>query len=383
MPPWWAVTILLLSLGYALYVVALYPLLLHWIAKRWPNPIRREPFTPKVSILLATHNGAAFLREKLDSILALDYPSHLIEIIVANDGSTDATAAIAQEYASRVTILNLPKAGKPSAVNRAAERATGDILVLTDVRQQLARASLRFLLENFADPRVGVVSAELQIRSGGSSVEENIGAYWKYERWIRLNLSALDSIFGATGSYYAVRRELAVPIPADALLDDMYLPLSAFFGGYRLVVDGRAKMFDYPTNLATEFGRKVRTLAGNYQILKSYPQLLTLQNRLLPHFLSYKFARLLLPFVLLAGAAASLLAGGWLSGLSLVAQCVLYGAAFLDPYIGEDNPLKRATSPLRTFFVMMLATICAVRIWFVPADRLWTTTQVIRRDAAA
>ena len=119
--------------------------------------------------------------------------------------------------------------GKAGALNQGLAVATGQILVLTDVRQRLAPESLRLLTENFADPRVGTVSAELQILSGKSNEEADTGAYWKYERWIRLNLSAIDSIFGASGSYYAIRRELAVPIPQSTLVDDMYLPLHAFF----------------------------------------------------------------------------------------------------------------------------------------------------------
>jgi hypothetical protein len=111
-----------------------------------------------------------------------------------------------------------------------------------------------------------VVSGDLIIRQGDLE-ESNVGAYWRYESWIRKQLGRIDSTLGATGPFYAIRRELAVPIPVDTLLDDVYLPLSAFFLGYRLVVAEEARAFDYPTNVNIEFGRKVRTLAGNYQLL--------------------------------------------------------------------------------------------------------------------
>lgn len=372
-----------IALFYAIYVVGLYPLLLSGIARRWPRPVRRGPYLPSVSIIVATHNGAAFLKEKLDSIFALDYPRDRMQVIVVSDGSTDATADIAEQYANRITFLSIEKSGKPIAINRGVAVSSGDVVVLTDVRQRLAPDSLRCLAENLADPSVGVVSAELQIRTGDRVQQENIGAYWRFERWLRFNLSSIDSIFGATGSYYALRRELFIPIPKDALLDDMYLPLHAFFEGYRLVVDPRAKMYDYPTNLAVEFGRKVRTLAGNYQILRAYPELLSFRNRLLFHFLSYKFARLFLPFVLMAGAVCSLAGGGKLAVFSAVSQAALYTAALLDPKIPERALLKKLTSPTRTFFVMMLAATCAVSIWFVPPERLWRTTRVVRRDVTA
>lgn len=359
------------ALAYVVYVIALYPLLLEWLARVREHPISRAVYTPAVSIILATHNGAAFLRAKLESIFALDYPRKLMEVIVVSDGSTDNTKEIADSYAGRILFIDAPKIGKGPALNLGMAIASREIFVFTDVRQRLAADSLRLLMENFSDPTVGAVSAELQIQAGVSHEEADIGAYWSYERSIRLKLSALDSIFGASGSYYAMRRELAVPIPANTLLDDMYLPLNAFFKGYRLVVDPRAKMYDYPTDLAGEFPRKVRTLAGNYQILRRYPQLLGPRNRLLGHFLSYKFGRLLLPFALLVCAISSLCAGGHLAVFSACVQLCIYSAAVIDLWIPPSTPVKRFTSRIRSFLIMMVATLCATSIWFVPAERLW------------
>lgn len=366
---------------YAAYVIVGYPLLLAYLAGVRPQKVFRRPYTPSVSIIIATHNGAAFLRNKLDSIFALDYPRELLQVIVVSDGSTDNTREIAASYGDAVVFIDSKKLGKAAAVNQGMAAATGQIFVFTDVRQLVAPDSLRFLVENFSDPKVGVVSAELQIEAGLLQCEADVGAYWKYERWIRLNLSTLDSIFGATGSYYAVRRELAVPIPANVLVDDMYLPLGAFFKGYRLIVDQRAKMYDYPTNLAIEFGRKVRTLAGNYQILAAYPQLLGPKNRLLAHFLPYKLGRLLLPFALLTAAISSLCVSDNLRLASACVQCVMYLAAAVDLWVPASARLKRITSPVRSFLVMMGATICAICIWFVPAERLWKPTQLSRPAA--
>ncbi len=372
-----------ISLLYTAYIIAIYPIVLHYLARLFPKKVARSPLTPTVSLVIAAHNGAAFVAEKLQSIFSLDYPKYLIETIVVDDGSTDDTADIVRSFGNRIVLIRSAKAGKAGALNQGMAVATGEILVLTDIRQRLAPDSLRYLMENFADPDVGAVSAELQIQSGSSSEEADTGAYWKYERWIRLNLSAIDSIFGASGSYYAIRRKLAVPIPADMLVDDMYLPLNAFLRGYRLIVDRRAKMYDYPTKLAAEFGRKVRTLAGNYQILRRYPQLLGPRNRLLFHFASYKLGRLFLPFALLICAVSSVAAGGKLAILSAGMQVLAYAVALLDPKISPNNSLKRITSPIRTFLVMMVATVCAISIWFVPPERLWKPTYVSGRDIPA
>ena len=285
-----------------LYVFAAYPLFLGFLAQLRNRPVQRGRYQPAVSVILAVHNGERYLARKLDSILALDYPREKMEIVVVSDGSTDGTDRIAGSFApSGVRLLRVNQGGKALALNAGIAASHHDVLVFTDVRQTLAPDSLALLMENLSDPKVGAASGELVIRQGDSQEEASVGLYWRYEVWIRRRLSAIDSIFGATGAYYALRRKLAVTIPADTLLDDVYLPLAAFFRAYRLVVDSRVHMFDVPTRLPDEFWRKVRTLAGNYQIMKAYPRLLCpgwlSGNRMWLHFVSYKLARLWVPFL--------------------------------------------------------------------------------------
>ncbi len=370
-------SVILFSLASAiiLYVILGYPLLLAWIARHSSRPVRRARTYPSVTIIVAVHNGEAFLADKLKSIRALEYPPDRVQVIVASDGSTDSTDAIAENFTSQgVRLLRLPRGGKPAALNAAIPLATGEILILTDVRQVLAPDSVTLLVESFADPEVGTVSGELVIRRGVTEEESNIGLYWRFESWIRDRLASIDSMFGATGPFYAMRRELAVPIPPDMLLDDMYLPLAAFFRGYRLVVDMRARAYDYPTSLDTEFRRKVRTLAGNYQILLAYPRLLGPGNRMWLHFVSYKLGRILLPWCLITLAISSV----WLplpwSIAAVAGQVVFYGLAGLDFVLPAGTPLKRLSSPVRTFVTMMIAAVHALSVFFVPARSLWKVT---------
>ncbi len=365
---------------FLIYVLFGYPLLLNVLARQQAKPVKRAPSEPTVSIIVCVYNGEQFLRQKIRSLLELDYPRAKVEITIVSDGSEDGTDGIAKEFeASRVRLLRIPRAGKPSAINAGVAAATGEILLFTDVRQPVARDALRLLVENFSDPSVGVASGELVIWKGPTREEADVGLYWKYEMWIRLRLSEIDSIFGATGALCAMRRELAVTVPAGSLLDDMYLPLSAFFRGYRLIVDPRAHMFDYPTGLKSEFRRKVRTLAGNYQILRAYPQLLGPANRMWFHFWSYKFARLVLPFALLGLFACSFgLPEPW-AMIAIAGQTVLYAVAFADSWIPDGWVMKRLSSPARTFVTLMLAALCAPSVLFIPSARLWKTTEVRSR----
>jgi len=371
MPAVAAITACLLMI----YVLAGYPLLLRWLARRHPRPVQRRPIEPAVTLIVVVYNGERFLEAKLQSVLALEYPSGKIEIIVASDGSTDRTEEIAGRFADRgVSLLRLPRGGKPAALNAAIPKARGEILVLTDVRQPLEPPSVARLMENFADPTVGVASGELLIRAGATQQEADIGLYRRFENWIRVSLSSIDSTFGATGSFYAIRRTLAVPIPADTLLDDVYLPLAVYFQGYRLVMDPRARAYDLPTSLETEFPRKMRTLAGNYQILRSYPALLGPGNRMWFHFVSYKFGRLLLPWLLLIFAAASFgLPAPW-RGAVLAGQALFYGLALADAWILKPRILKRLSSSAHTFLVMMIATVGGLSVFFIPPRTLWKVT---------
>jgi cellulose synthase/poly-beta-1,6-N-acetylglucosamine synthase-like glycosyltransferase len=368
-----ASAIFLLSTAFVLYVLFCYPVLLAWLAKRRSRPFRKQFEAKTASMLLPVRNGERWLASKLDSILALDYPQELLEVIILSDGSADRTAAIAREYVGRgrVALVELPRGGKAAALNEGLARASGEILFLTDVRQPLAPDSLRNLVACFADPSVGVVSGELVILEGATHEEVNVGLYWKYEKWIRKNLSATGSIAGATGAIYAMRRNLARPMPADTLVDDMHLPLGAYFQGYRVVLEESAKAYDYPTSLDTEFRRKVRTLAGVYQAIGTFPGLLNPANGIWVHFVSHKLGRLLLPFALIAILCSSFYLPAPWPMATLAGQAILYGVALADLIIPERSSLKRLSTPVRTFVVLMGAALAAASIWFLPAKRFW------------
>lgn len=362
----------LTSVAVVLYIAFGYPILLGSMARTGSKPVAKRRQQKSVSVVIAAYNAEAFLSKKLESLLALDYPRELIEILVVSDGSTDRTDEIVQGYAPRgVRLLRVAHGGKGAALNAGIPQSRNEILLLTDARQVVAPDSLQALIDCLADPTVGAVSGELLIRGGARHDETDIGLYWRYETWIRTKLSDIDSIFGATGPLYALRRELAVPIPPDQLLDDVYLPLAAFFCGYRLIVEPLARAYDYPTSRWTEFTRKRRTLAGNYQILRAYPQLLGPANRMWFHFASYKIGRLLLPWVFGALFLSSCLLSSPWRWWVLGAQAVFYGSAALDPLLPPRFPLKRLSSFARTFVSFMIAAVYGLSVFFVSPRSLW------------
>jgi cellulose synthase/poly-beta-1,6-N-acetylglucosamine synthase-like glycosyltransferase len=365
------VWIFLASCGFVLYIVFGYPLLLAMLAHR-DHPIYKR-FEPKtVTVLLTVYNGEKYLRDKLRSILALDYPRELMQMLVISDGSTDATDAIARDYAPEgVELLRVPHGGKAAALNAGLAAARGDSLFFTDVRQPLDPGALKSLVASLGDPAVGAACGHVYFLGSPEEQRAHMGLYWSYEKWIRLHHTRIDSIQAGTGCIYAMRRELARPIPPGTLLDDSYLPLCAFFRGYRFVFDTGAVAYEYPTSLDAEFRRKVRTLAGIYQLIGIFPALIGPRNRMWIHFVSHKLGRLLMPFALIAMFLSSFgLPGVW-APLMAGGQAAFYLLAWADSWIPRGWPVKRISALARTFVVLMAASFCAVAIFFVPPRKLW------------
>lgn len=355
-----AVNVFVLSAMLVAYTIVGYPIMLALAVAIRHRRDELRHWTPRsVTILLAVHNGEDWIARKINSLLALDYPASRLHILVLDDGSTDETRRIVSRVTDpRIELVTLPRGGKARALNAGLAIARGEILLFTDVRQSLHPQSLRRLVERFADPTVGVVSGELVIQAADQE-QRSVGLYWRYEKWIRRLQGRIGSMTGATGCLYAMRRELAVTMPPGMLVDDMYLPLSAFLRGSRIVFESAATAFDHGTTPGEEFHRKVRTLAGNLQVLRALPRLLVPSNSMWLHFLSHKIARLLLPYALLAVGFSSVFLPAPMRAATLTAQGVCYALALTDLLIPPSWLIKRYSSIARTFVVLMAAAFWA------------------------
>ncbi len=291
-----------ISLTVILYTYAGYPIAMWMLARLRPRSWKFAPITPSVSVVLAVHNGIALLPRKIRHLLDLDY-RNTKEIIVVSDGSTDGTAELLAGLRNPLlkSIALKEHGGKAVAVNAGVAEATGEVVLFVDLRPEIAPGAIRQLVGNFADPKVGCVAGELTLRREGHDATSAAvgGLYWRYEQWIRKCESAVDSPVGVYGGFYAIRRELAVEQPAGMILDDMFQPLSIIRMGYRSVLDVNANVYDtWPEKAAGEFHRKVRTLAGNFQLFRLAPWTLMPQNRVLFQLVSHKVMRLIVPYLM-------------------------------------------------------------------------------------
>ncbi len=275
--------------------------------------------------------------------------------------------------------------GKAAALNLGVAYSRHDILVFADTRQAFAPDTLRELVAAFADPSVGGVTGELLLdgekgdrrlgrrrarradgyegedrrapsdrRTGvASTVAEGVGLYWRYEKRLRREESAVGSTLGATGAIYALRRQLWRPLPPDTILDDVLAPMRAVLAGFRVVFNERARAFDRVASDAHAEGRrKRRTLAGNYQLLWLEPTLLLpWRNPVWLQFISHKVGRLVVPYALIAILASSLALArdSAIYALALGGQGLFYAlaayGAWLDRYARASQPPRDAAAP--------------------------------------
>jgi poly-beta-1,6-N-acetyl-D-glucosamine synthase len=346
-----------------------------WLRRRYrPRPVQVGECAPSISIVMVVRNEATVLDRKLRNLLALNYAPDLAEIIVFSDGSTDATNDILREASidSRVRIILATEArGKAASLNQALAIAHGEVVVFTDARQMIESEALHLLAQNFADPSVGCASGELML--GDPSFGEAIrgmGLYWRIEKTIREMESASGSVVGATGALYAVRRSLFVPVPAGAILDDVYIPMQVVRQGSRVIFVPSARAWDVaPQKTGHEFSRKVRTLSGNYQLVQLAPWLLSGKNPLRFEFISHKLLRLFAPFALAAAFIASLVLRHPFYRIALALQLAFYGLSLIAMLKLAKGPLGRVADAANTFVVLNSAAVVAF-VKFVTGRRV-------------
>jgi len=348
-----------------------------WIRCRWkPQPARARSFLPFISIVLVVRNEASVLECKLKNLLELTYPADRMEILVVSDGSTDDTNRILSSavQSSRLRVfLNSEARGKAVRLNEAARVARGDVVVFTDARQRIEADAVTLLLENFADPDIGCASGELMLGDPNSGeTTDGMGLYWTYEKWIREMESGSGSVIGATGALYAMRRDLVVAIPPETILDDVYLPMHVLRQGARVVFDPRARAWDVPNQgRRREFSRKVRTLTGNYQLLRLSPWLLQSTNPARFGFVCHKLLRLAMPFALATVLIASFLLSGTIYRVALTLQVTFYALSALKLLRTKIGPFDRAADAAFTFVLLNAAAVVAFANFVTGRKAAW------------
>jgi cellulose synthase/poly-beta-1,6-N-acetylglucosamine synthase-like glycosyltransferase len=281
-----------------------------------PAP-RYEPLRPgaepTVTVVLAVRDEARSLEARIANLLAQDYPADRLDLVVACNGCTDDSVAIAGAVAARECrvrlVVSAADEGKAGAVNAGVAAAKGELIVFADARQRFAPDAVRRLAETLADPTVGAVSGRLVIGEADDAAGRGIGLYWRFETALRLAQSRAGSVIGATGAIYAIRRGLFVPVPANLILDDVFVPMMIVLRRHRVALRPDALAVDAAAaGPGAEYRRKLRTMTGNLQLVRAVPQLLSpVHNQLFVRFVSHKLLRVLSPLAVVVTVVGGLL----------------------------------------------------------------------------
>ncbi|HTR72108.1 MAG TPA: glycosyltransferase [Solirubrobacteraceae bacterium] len=252
------------QVGYAL-ALALLARLLKPPAALGPGPV--GPL-PSLSLIVAAHDEGLVIEERVANALALDYPRELLEVIVACDGCTDATAARARAAGADV-VLELPRGGKIKAQDEAVARAKGEIVGFSDANAAWEPEAARALVAAFDDPDVGYVCGQVSFvqAAKGAEASNQEGIYWRYELAVRERESKLSSITAGNGAIYATRRDSYIVV--DPIMGhDLSLPFNMVKRGLRAVYVPEARAFEkMAPSLAGEFARKRCMMSHTWPIL--------------------------------------------------------------------------------------------------------------------
>jgi cellulose synthase/poly-beta-1,6-N-acetylglucosamine synthase-like glycosyltransferase len=339
-----------------------YPLLLTLLAPFYPAPHQGPAQPMDVSIVIAAHNEARHIEEKLRTVLAQDYQARSLQIILASDGSTDDTVACAHRVEDpRITVLDLPRQGKAATLNAGVAISSGAILVFTDADNQWSTDTLGHLLAPLNDPQVGGCAGHMVIPVPGKGLSVGDSLYRHYEGWLRYVENRTGCMVSADGALLALRRELFQNVPAE-VNDDFFISTCAPVAFKRIVYVPQARVIDQGVDEADkQFRRRQRVTVGGLQSLAQRRELLNpLTHGLYAiALISHKLIRRLAPILLLP----LLLSNFWLwedhgfYRLSLIAQLLGYTmaiAGLLDSQHRLPKPFRLAAFLLVTLAGMSI-----------------------------
>jgi cellulose synthase/poly-beta-1,6-N-acetylglucosamine synthase-like glycosyltransferase len=333
-----------------------YPALLWLLArdKRQPDPQTDD--TPPVTVVVAAYDEEDVIARKVENVLALDYPRDRLQLIVASDGSRDATVERAKQAGADL-VLDLPRGGKVRAQDQAVERASGEILAFTDANAMLEPDALRQLVARFQDdPRLGYLCGQVRFTTGEGTNQE--GLYWRYETAIRELESRVGDVTAGNGALYATRRESYLVVD-PRMGHDLSFPFNMVKRGWRAKYEPRALANEKATpSNESEFRRKRRMMGHTWPILltggildpRGYPPLYAFE------IFSHRLLRYVTPFLHAAAFAASVRLR---YRLALAAQLAFAAAAALgrpriaryyvlvtaSPAVGLVDYLRSGTDP--------------------------------------
>lgn len=366
------------SLALVAYVLAGYPAIMGLLARIRPRPVRHDPdHRPSLSLVVVAYNEAHVIDEKLRDCAQLDYPADRLELIVIADGSDDDTPERVRAAAGVTLLFEPERRGKLMAMHRAAEHASGDVIVFSDANNLYSRDALRELVAPFADPAVGVVTGRKAIADDrGRALDQTESLYWRYESQIKAWESASGSVTGVAGEILGFRREAFPVLGAGTMNDDFVQAMTAAARGWRVAyAPGALSVERASASIEDEAVRRARLVTGRLQAMGQVLRPLAERDpRLAWQVVSHKGLR---PFVPVFGLVALLCGASSASrsriGSTVAAGQIAFAAAALEGWRGERTGRRQRMTYMPFYVVRMnIATMRGIRDYvFGQREAVW------------
>ena len=363
---------IIFCLAFALtaYTYFIYPLLLIILVRICPKIWKKdENHLPSVSMIIPAYNEEHCIADKLDNCLELDYPKEKIEFIIVSDCSSDRTNEIVSTYIDKGFRLNdlKERGGKVVALNKTIPLANGEIVIFSDANSMYDKLAIRNLTRHFIDERIGCVCGRLIYTDPTKTlVGEGESLYWRYETSLKKLESRFNSLIGANGSIFAIRKDLYVPLPGLSI-DDFETPLWIYKKGYKVIYEPEATCSEYTsTKTADEWDRRSRIIALELHSLSRLMDLLNPFTLMGFEIISHKLLRWLVPFNLIAMLISNIILWNLpFYNIILILQGIFYLFSLIGYIMQELGMKKIKFFYIPFYFVAMNSAIIYAIIRFV------------------
>jgi len=348
-----------LLIGFS-YVV--YPILLAFAAKlfgesnNFSNISEIEDW-PEVAVVIAAFNEEQDIQQRVENLLAQDYPANKITYFIGSDGSTDGTNEILSKFNDprlKAQLFEVNR-GKASVLNNLMDFVNQPIVIFSDANTHFESDAIKRLVAHFENSKVGAVCGELNLFNPGNNDNKD-STYWRYEQFLKDKEGKLDALLGANGAIYAIRTHLYTPIPENTVVDDFLIVMNVAKEKYKIVYDKEALAHEeIAPSIAEERKRRIRIGTGNYQAFTRLYWALNPFNgwRFFSYF-SHKVLRWFTPHLMITALMSNfILIGDTFYNTTFLIQIIAYLIATLGQKLSEQGKPIPSSVALLTFFVSM------------------------------
>ena len=233
-------------------------------------------YMPKVSILIPAHNEEFVIGNLLNRMTELTYPKDRLEVILIDDGSTDTTGQIADDYASRYSYIKAIHrqnggGGKPAALNDGIKFSTGEIILTFDADYFPQLDIVEKLVAPFVDPEVGAVQGRVTVLNEEDSIVskivtlERIGGY-RIDQEARDELVLVPQYGGTVGGFRREALEKVGGWDKNMLTEDTDLTIKLILNGYQIRYVNDAEAYEEAvTTWRAYWNQRYRWAKGHMQ----------------------------------------------------------------------------------------------------------------------